>query len=120
MGEFEKSIDELGELLRADPEASREHAELARLLISCPKASCRDATKGTEHAAKACELTEWKDPETINLLAAAYAAAGNFKQAVRFQEKALVKATTDKQRGAYKRRLETYKRGETNAEEPSE
>lgn len=120
LGQFDKSIEDLRESIAADPDASWLHAELARLLIACPDASCRDPNKALEHAVKAYELDEWKDAETISLLANAYAESGNFEAAVRWQQKAIEKAESDEQRGAFRRRLDAYKRREKYGEEPRE
>ncbi len=38
---------------------------------------------------KACELSEWKNWDWIDTLAAAYAEVGDFKHATEFEEKAL-------------------------------
>jgi len=40
-------------------------------------------------ATKGCELTDWKDPQIVSLLAGTYAGAGDFEQAVRYQKKAV-------------------------------
>ena len=42
-----------------------------------------------ETARKAAELSEWKNGDTLYALATAYAEAGKFADAVRWQEKAM-------------------------------
>jgi hypothetical protein len=49
----------------------------------------RNGARAVEFAQKACELTAWKHPLFLTTLAAAYAEAGNFSEAVRWQEKVL-------------------------------
>jgi len=40
-------------------------------------------------ARKACDLSEWKNPEYLDTLAASYARVGDFGNATTWQEKAL-------------------------------
>ena len=49
----------------------------------------RDGKQAVAHATRACELTDWKKPQCLDTLAAAYAAAGDFDRAVEYQQKAL-------------------------------
>ena len=45
------------------------------------------SNSGVGYATTACELTPWKDWHALNSLAAAYAEAGKFTNAVKWQEK---------------------------------
>jgi len=62
---------------------------LAWLLASHPDATFRDGARAVELARRACELTENKAPILIGTLAAAYAEAGRFEEAVRSGELAI-------------------------------
>jgi len=55
---------------------------LAWLLATAEDASVEDANKAIGLARRACELTGHKDPDSLDTLAAAYAAAGRFDDAV--------------------------------------
>ena len=53
------------------------------------KRDVKNPTKAVTLAEKVCEITEYKEPESLDTLAAAYAAAGRFNKAVDIAGKAL-------------------------------
>ena len=62
---------------------------LARLLATCPDREIRNGPEAVRLAKRACELTGYKSPRTLDTLAAAHAETGNFAEAVRVAENAL-------------------------------
>jgi serine/threonine-protein kinase len=83
---------------------------LARLLATCLDDKVRDGKRAVEYATTACEQTGWNDPLCLDTLAAAYAEAGRFEEAVRYQTRALNDPTLKGDvRTAAKERLELYK-----------
>jgi hypothetical protein len=58
-------------------------------LATCPDANVRNGEKAVEYATKACELSDWKTPARFGTLAAAYAEAGDFDDAVKWENKHL-------------------------------
>ena len=69
----------------------------------------RDQRQAVESATRACELTGWKEAGYLDTLAAAYADAGDFDAAVKWQTKAssLYSNTEDKITG--EARLNLYR-----------
>jgi hypothetical protein len=57
-------------------------------LATCPGARYRDGKLAVVSAARAAELTSWKDGHVVETLAAACAEAGEFAGAVRWQQRA--------------------------------
>jgi serine/threonine-protein kinase len=83
---------------------------LARLLATCPDEKIRDGKRAIKYARTACERTRWEDLCCADSLAAAYAEAGQFDEAVRYQTRALEDPIL---RGTFRtaagRRLELYR-----------
>jgi tetratricopeptide (TPR) repeat protein len=69
--------------------------DLAWWLVTCPHKDLRDAARAVTLARHACQLTEYKDPITLDTLATAYAATGDFESAVTWSEKAIELAGVD-------------------------
>ena len=95
---------------------------LAWLQATSPRAELRDGAKAIDNATKACELTEWKKAIYVDTLAAAYAEAGDFDSAVKWQKKAvdlLPEDVSAESRVDYESRLKLYKSGKPYRESPS-
>jgi tetratricopeptide (TPR) repeat protein len=87
--EYDKAIRDYEEAIRLDSKDAKSYAAHAWLLATIPDENVRNGKRAIEMATEACELTDWKDTQELNILAAAYAEAGHFDQAVLLQTKVL-------------------------------
>jgi tetratricopeptide (TPR) repeat protein len=88
-GNWRGAIEDVREALRLQPQLASAHNNLAWLLATCPVDAFRNGHEAVEHATLACEATNWSNSSNLGTLAAAYAEAGDFGQALRWHERAL-------------------------------
>lgn len=114
-GEYAEAVADLDRAIRLEPEEAGLHLEMARVLAVCPEAKHRDGRRAVGAATKACELTGWKEPLTLEALAAGYAEAGKFGDAVKWQRRAvevLAAGGFDAFKKRAEGRLREYERGQ--------
>jgi tetratricopeptide (TPR) repeat protein len=121
---FEDALRDLDQAIRLQPELMEAHNLRARLLATAPVQSIRNGTEAVQAATRACELAGWKSPEYLDTLAAAYAEAGDFREAVKYQEKALTdpgmaRALGADETKAARERLELYRQNRPFRDAPS-
>ena len=81
-GSYRAAIADYEKAIELGPDVARYRNQLAWLLATCSVDAFRNGPKAVEHALHACEIEEWKEGNTIDTLAAAYAECGNFAEAV--------------------------------------
>jgi tetratricopeptide (TPR) repeat protein len=96
MGQYDSALKDYNETVRLSPQETWGYNSLAWLLATCPQAEKRDGSRAVTLAKKACALANWKDPYSLDTLAAACAEAGDFDQAVRWQTQAISTLAADK------------------------
>ncbi len=108
-GDFERAINDYHQAIGLDPKSADAYDAVAWLRASCPDENFRDGDKAILDAAKACELSGWKNWSYLGTLAAAYAEAGDFETAVKWQEQAVDLAKADKDKLDAWERLQLFK-----------
>lgn len=115
-GEHEKAIADFERALEQNPMDPGVLNNYAWTLATSPYDSVRDGEKAVELATKAAEVTEYGAPHILSTLAASYAEAGDFDEAVKRSEEAIAKATElntlDSYDGQLQAELSCYKSGE--------
>jgi serine/threonine-protein kinase len=110
--EYDKAIADYTEAIKLDPKDARVYERLAWVLATVPKDELRDGKKAMDYARKACELTDWKNPDYLATLSAAFAESGDFKEAIKWQMKALEAPELEQDKGdEYRQRLKMFEEG---------
>jgi protein O-mannosyl-transferase len=110
-----EAIRHYREALKTVPDSAEALNNLAWILAANPDAALRNGREAVDLAERACKLTEYKQPIMVGTLAAAYAEAGRFTEAVSTAEKAraLAEQANEMELAAKNRTLlELYRSGQ--------
>ena len=94
-----EAIAHYTEALRLEPDLAEALNNLAWIRAAHPRAEFRDGPEAVRLAERACKITESKEPILVGTLAAAYAEAGRFEEAVATARKARELALAAGQQG---------------------
>jgi tetratricopeptide (TPR) repeat protein len=94
LGRTREAVAQYREALRLNPNLAGALNNLAWVLAASPDAELRNGAEAVRLAERACELTQYGEPLYLETVAAAYAEAGRFPEAVTTAEKAEQLATT--------------------------
>jgi protein O-mannosyl-transferase len=120
-GKVPEAVADWRELIRLQPDYAAGYNQLAWVLASNPEASVRDGTRAVELAQRAVTLSGGRDPSYLDTLAAAYAEAGRFPEAVQTARSALELAAEQHKHSlaeSIKARISRYKAGTPFRETP--
>jgi tetratricopeptide (TPR) repeat protein len=108
-GRIGEAVEILKSAVGRHPDAAQLAGSLAWIRATRPEESWRDASEAVRLAEHACALTGFEDADQLDTLAAAYAEAGRFEDAVRIGRRALELAAADgEQAEEMRRRLALY------------
>ena len=93
-GKIADALAQWNQSIRLCPDDKSLISATAWVLATCPEASLRNAGRAVELAQQATGLSGGSDPAVLDTLAAAYAEAGRYPEAIRTAEQALAIATT--------------------------
>jgi len=102
-------------LLRDEPDSAKILNPIAWILATTEDTNIKNPPEAVKFALRACELTGYNDPQTIDTLAAAYAADGKFAQAIETAKKAIELANSLERKDLAeetREKLELYKQGQ--------
>jgi tetratricopeptide (TPR) repeat protein len=109
LGSFSDAIGQFREAVRLKPDWTPAVTSLAWLLATAPDAALRDANQAIGLAEHAADFTGRRDARALDVLAAAYAAAGQFDRAIATSQAALELKPEAPVAAAIRRRQELYR-----------
>ena len=114
MGDYQRAIADFEKMIALQPDKAAGYYVLARFYVSAKDRKFRNGKLAIKYAKKAVELDR-EDPSRTAVLAAAYAEAGRFKDAIATQTEAIVILKRKNQIDAedlkkYERDLNLYRR----------
>lgn len=112
-GRFDDALGQFREADRLEPNQSEILNSLAQALARHPDPKARDVAEAIRIATRAVSLTRRRNPAMLETLAVAYAAAGQFDQAVESSELAIQAASAEQNfelADQIRKRLENFKR----------
>jgi len=114
-GKTEKAFEYWKQAIHFQPDLSEALNNLAWIMAVHEDDRFRNASEACRYAQKACELTEFKNPDLLDTLSAAYAAVGKFDKAIETAEKALKlyrNLEEEKKADDLQNRLELFRTGQ--------
>lgn len=113
-GHYDEAKKSLEQAVRLQPEDPTTLNDLAWMLATSKDNRVRDGRRAVTIAMKACKLGGWKNAFSIDTLAAASAEAGNFADAVKYQQLAISTLGTEDRKtelSGMEQRLHQYSTG---------
>ena len=100
-GMYEQANSRYQSAFQMCPDYALPLCRLARLQATCPQSTVRNGENAVRLATDACVLAEWKNPEYVDALAAAYAETGDYAMAVEYEQTAIDLLDQEAHEGIY-------------------
>ncbi|HYB91109.1 MAG TPA: tetratricopeptide repeat protein [Candidatus Binataceae bacterium] len=112
-GEYRLELEDYRKAADLSPDNSVIANALAWILSTCPDDKLRDGKLALKYANQACNLSSWLEWQVIDTLAAAYAEAGNYSEAVVWEQRAIdmAKTASAQDQKDLRDRLDLFKQG---------
>jgi tetratricopeptide (TPR) repeat protein len=107
---WQAELQKIERALIEKPNSPENLNSLAWYLATSAEDRIRDGDRAVQLATRACELSHYKEPMYVDTLAAAYAEAGDFENAVKYQTQAVEAYNGDFVDG-FQKRLVAFKSG---------
>ena len=114
IGQTREAVTNYDQAIKSEPKLVAALNNLAWILATDPDEKIRNGARSVELAERACEITDWKQPFLMGTLAAGYAEAGRFTNAVAIAERACAVARSNKLEDVARRNeelIEMYRAG---------
>jgi len=114
-GKTEEAIEHWKQAIHFQPDLPDVLNNLAWIMAVHEDDKFRNPSEGFRYAQKACELTEFKKPDLLDTLSAAYAAVGKFDEAIETAQRALKlyqDLGQEKKADDLQNRLELFRQGQ--------
>ena len=108
LGKYREALADYRQAVKLAPQSPQAFNDAAWLVATCPDQTLHDGERAVEYALYACELTAYKNADYVDTLAAAFARAGRFDDAVRTQQQAMTMMSNIERESA-RQRLRIYR-----------
>lgn len=119
-GQYKQAVEDYVASLHANPSSGEVYTSLAWVLATCPQQELRDPATAVEAAWRARRLMPSDDQRMLEASAAAYAAVGDYPEAVRLQQRAVLASGEESASDAMRTRLAQYEQqSSASGEDPA-
>jgi tetratricopeptide (TPR) repeat protein len=106
---FSEALQDYQTALQMAPQFPAALERLVTLWTSCPDEALRDLAAASQAARTNCQLTQWRSPAALQMLAVVLAAQGDYDEALRWQSEA-VKLAAGQAKESYQKQLEIFRK----------